>query len=90
MRGRCENYYRFKCERVIQDENSSGMERIEVYYFKEQKELTLKYGIPKSSIYLMIKEGDDHSLRKWKNFVISKCKESVFSRVEIDLNGIYL
>ncbi len=89
MRGRCENYYRFKCERVIQEENSSGMERIEVNYFKEQKDLTSKYGIPKSTIYLMIKEGDKHSLRKWKNFVITKCKEPVFALIELDMNGIY-
>ncbi len=84
MRGHCENWYRFKVERIIQVEGAEGSENIEVTYFKEQKDLTAKYGIPKSTIYIMIKYGDDHKINKWKNFIISKCREPAFEKVTIE------
>lgn len=84
MRGHCENYYRFRVERVIENEDNEGAEDVEVSYFKEQKDLTEKYGIPKSTIYLIIRYGDTHGINKWKNFFISKCREPAFQNVAVE------
>ena len=83
MRGKCENFYRFKVERLIEKEDNEGIEDVEVSYFKEQKDLTEKFGIPKSTIYVMIRYGDNHGINKWKNFFICKCREPAFQKVEV-------
>ena len=83
MRGKCENFYRFKVERLIEKEDNEGIEDVEVSYFKEQKDLTEKFGIPKSTIYVMIRYGDNHCINKWKNFFICKCREPAFQKVEV-------
>ena len=84
MRGHCENWYRFKVERVIEKDGEEGEEKIEITYFKEQKDLTQKFGIPKASVYLMIRYGDDHKMSKWKNFFISKCREPAYQKVQLE------
>tara|TARA_R100000654_G_scaffold32892_2_gene57917 strand:- start:5434 stop:5697 length:264 start_codon:yes stop_codon:yes gene_type:complete len=87
MRGRCENFYRFRVERLIENEDSQGAEDVEVSYFKEQKDLTAKFGIPKSTIYLIIRYGDSHGINKWKNFFICKCREPAFENIPVEYVG---
>ncbi len=83
MRGKCETYYRFKVDRVIDFPENKDKE-IETLYFKQQNDLTAKLGIPKSTIYLMIKLGDEHGISKWKNYFISKCREPAYQRVPVE------
>jgi len=85
MRGKCESYYRFKVERLIDyPEDKEGQEETETLYFKQQSDLTEKLGIPKSTIYVMIKYGLAHDISKWKNYFISKCKEPAFQKVAVE------
>jgi hypothetical protein len=84
MKGKCESHYRFKVERLIEDMVIQGEEQIETLYFKQQVDLTKKLGIPKSTIYLMLKYGDNHKVSKWKNYYIKKCREPAFQKVEIE------
>ena len=84
MRGKCESYYRFKVDRIIDYPEKNGDESTETLYFKQQKDLTEKLGIPKSTIYLIIKQGDNHNISKWKNYFISKCREPAFQKVAIE------
>jgi hypothetical protein len=84
MKGKCESHYRFKVERLIEDMVIQGEEQIETLYFKQQVDLTEKLGIPKSTIYLMLKYGDNHKVSKWKNYYIKKCREPAFQKVEIE------
>jgi hypothetical protein len=84
MKGKCESHYRFKVERLIEDMVIQGEEQIETLYFKQQVDLTEKLGIPKSTIYLMLKYGDNHRVSKWKNYYIKKCREPAFQKVEIE------
>jgi hypothetical protein len=84
MRGKCESYYRFKVDRIIDFPENEGNEQTETLYFKQQDELTKKLGIPKSTIYLMIKLGDEHGISKWKNYFISKCREPAFQRIPVE------
>lgn len=84
MKGKCESHYRFKVERLIEDMVIQGEEHIETLYFKQQVDLTKKLGIPKSTIYLMLKYGDNHRVSKWKNYYIKKCREPAFQKVEIE------
>ena len=84
MRGKCESYYRFKVDRVIDFPENHGEEQTETLYFKQQSDLTKTLGIPKSTIYLMIKLGDEHKISKWKNYFISKCKEPAYQRVPVE------
>lgn len=84
MRGKCESFYRFKVDRIIDYPEKNGQEETETLYFKQQKDLTEKLGIPKSTVYQMIKYGDNHNVSKWKNYFISKCREPAFQRVEVE------
>tara|TARA_R100000734_G_scaffold7827_1_gene6248 strand:- start:406 stop:666 length:261 start_codon:yes stop_codon:yes gene_type:complete len=84
MRGKCESFYRFKVDRIIDYPENIGQEKTETLYFKQQKDLTDALGIPKSTIYVMIKYGDNHNVSKWKNYFISKCREPAFQRVEVE------
>tara|TARA_R110001592_G_scaffold25926_2_gene97866 strand:+ start:809 stop:1072 length:264 start_codon:yes stop_codon:yes gene_type:complete len=85
MRGKCESYYRFKVERLVDyPEEKEGVEEIETFYFKQQSDLTLKLGIPKSTIYIMIKHGLQHDITKWKNYFITKCKEPAFQKIAVE------
>lgn len=84
MRGKCESYYRFCVERLIEDITCEGSEKIETLFFKQQADLTNKLGIPKSTVYLMLKYGDNHKVSKWKNYYIKKCKEPAYQKVEIE------
>ena len=84
MKGKCESHYRFKVERLIEDMLIQGAESIETLYFKQQVDLTEKLGIPKSTIYLMLKYGDNHKVSKWKNYYIKKCREPAYQKVEIE------
>tara|TARA_R110000868_G_scaffold367158_1_gene630124 strand:- start:520 stop:783 length:264 start_codon:yes stop_codon:yes gene_type:complete len=84
MKGKCESHYRFKVERLIEDMLVEGSESIETLYFKQQVDLTEKLGIPKSTIYLMLKYGDNHRVSKWKNYYIKKCREPAYQKVEIE------
>ena len=84
MRGKCESYYRFQVERLIENIEEEGTEKIETLFFKQQIDLTNKLGIPKSTIYLMLKYGDTHKVSKWKNYYIKKCKEPAYQKVEIE------
>ena len=81
MKGKCESHYRFKVERLIEDMVVQGEEHIETLYFKQQVDLTEKLGIPKSTIYLMLKYGDNHRVSKWKNYYIKKCREPEYQKV---------
>ncbi len=84
MRGKCESYYRFKVERLIDYPENQGQEETETLYFKQQQDLTAKLGIPKSTIYLMIKYGLAHDVSKWKNYFISKCREPAFQKIAVE------
>tara|TARA_R110000803_G_scaffold110172_6_gene178569 strand:- start:2267 stop:2530 length:264 start_codon:yes stop_codon:yes gene_type:complete len=84
MKGKSESHYRFKVERLIEDMVVQGSEPIETLYFKQQIDLTAKLGIPKSTVYLMLKYGDNHRVSKWKNYYIKKCREPVYQKVEIE------
>ena len=84
MRGKCENHYRFKVERLIESDENQGVEGTEILFFKQQDDLTLKLGIPKSTIYVMIKYGDNHKILKWKNYFIKKCREPAFQKIAIE------
>jgi hypothetical protein len=84
MRGKCESYYRFKVERLIDYPEPKDDIKTEILFFKQQADLTRVLGIPKSTVYQMIKYGDNHSVDKWKNYFISKCKEPAFQRVPIE------
>ena len=83
-KGHCENFFRFKVNRLIENDSCKGNEEIETLYFKEQKDLTTKLGIPKSTVYIMIRYGDEHKIKKWKNYFISKCREPAFQSIPIE------
>jgi len=84
MRGKCENYFRFKVEKILNyDENNNDNITTQTLYFKQQSDLTKTLGIPKSTIYVMIKYGDKHNIKKWDNIFISKCREDAFQKIPV-------
>lgn len=75
-KGYNESYYNFK---LIKGEGQPQ-------YYCMSTQITKEYGIPKNSIYSIIKKKPN--MRKFKDFAIEKCKLPVYERVPIDISTL--
>ena len=82
--GHSETHYRYRVVRLKEYDETVNNESIEVLYFKEAKDIQNELGISKCSIFNIIKGGDNHVVKKFKNYFITKCREPVYSKLLIE------
>ena len=73
MRGRNDSYYRFQLT-----------QKGATHYFKEASMIVEGFGIPRSTIYSLIKKGGSAKGGKYEGITIAKIKIPVYKRVAID------